>query len=229
MAKLTSRKKIVNNKRIIASELSKMQKAFYDDEVLQLYNQDNEANFYLEQFDCLKNEELDYITFNKIIGLDHSDINTYTKKLSVKLKELLRGMNSTSFVIISHLKMDFFGNRDNNFKPLKKAYEKLEKIVGNNTFDEAFQIDIDSLQDFIEILFWTTRCDPSIAEYIFIFDEDEKIQFNLCKYGNLHITEYNSEQLTEAKLKTQGWKIIEGQEFDQFSEYGKIKGRELKL
>jgi len=66
------------------------------------------------------------------------------------------------------------------------AYKKLEKIVGDKTFNEAFKIDIQSLPDFIEILFWITRCDPSVAEYIFIFDEKEQIQINLCKYGNLN-------------------------------------------
>lgn len=112
------------------------------------------------------------------------------------------------------MKHDFFGNRDNNFKPLKDAYNKLEKIVGDKTFKEAFEIDIKSLSDFIEILFWTIRCDPSIAEYIFLFDRDEQIRFHLCKYGNLHITEYNKEQLTEDKLKELGLTIIEGRKIE---------------
>jgi hypothetical protein len=57
----------------------------------------------------------------------------------------------------------------------------------------------------------------------------EQIQFHLCKYGNLHLTEYNREQLTDDKLKELGWIIIEGQEYDNFTESGKIEGRKIKL
>ncbi len=206
-----------------------MQKAFYDEEMLQYYKDDNEEHLYWEKFDCIKNQEIDYSTFNKIISLDHSEIDTFTRKLTEKLKELFQTINATDFIIISHLKLDFFGNRDNKFKPLKNAYKKLEKIVGDKTFKEAFEINIDNLSDFIEILFWTTRCDPSVAEYIFVFDKNEQIQFHLCKYGNLHLTEYNKEHLTQEKLKELCWTIIEGQEFDNFTESGKSEGRKIKL
>jgi len=229
MTTLTTRNEIVKTKRIISSELTKMQKVFYDEEILQYYKDDNEEHLYWEQFDCLKNEEIDYSTFNKIIGLNHIDIDTFVNKLTAKLTELFQIVNALDFIIISHLKLDFFGNRDNKFKPLKNAYKKLEKIVGNTTFKEAFEIDINNLSDFVEILFWTSRYDPSVAEYIFLFDKDEQIQFHLCKYGNLHLTEYNKEQLTQDKLKELGWAIIEGQEFDNFTESGKIEGRKIKL
>lgn len=229
MTTLTKRNEIVKTKRIISSELTKIQKVFYDDQTLQFYKDDNEEYLFWEQFDCLKNKEIDYLTFNKIIGIDHSVIDTFTRKLAEKLTELFQTIKMTEFIIISHLKLDFFGNRENKFKPLKEAYKKLEKIVGDKTFKEAFEIDIYSLPDFIEILFWITRCDPSVAEYIFLFDKDEQMQFNLCKYGNLHLTEYNKEQLTEDKLKELGWTIIKGQEFDNFTSSGKIKGRQIKL
>ena len=229
MTTLTTRNEIVKTKRIIGSELTKMQKAFYDEEVLQYYKDENEEHLYWGKFDCIKNEETDYPTFNKIIGLNHSDIDTFTNKLTAKLKELFKTIDATDFIIISHLKLDFFGNRNNNFKPLKEAYKILEKIVGDKTFKEAFEFNINSLPEFIEILFWTTRCDPSVAEYIFLFDKDEHIQLLLCKYGNLHLKEYYIEKLTEDKLKELGWTIIEGQEFDNFNESGKIKGRKIKL
>lgn len=228
MMTLTTRNEIVKTKRIIGSELTKIQKIFYDEEMLQYYKDDNEEHLYLEIFDCLKNNEIDYSTFNKIIGLDYSDIDTFTSKLTDKLTELFLTINVTKFIIISHLKLDFFGNRDNKFRPLKNAYHKLEKIVGNNTFNEAFELDINSLSDFIEILFWITRCDPSVAEYIFLFDNKEQIQIALSKYGNVRLTEYNEERLTNDKLKELGWIVIYGREYDNFTTDGKIKGRQIK-
>ena len=227
MTTLTTRNEIVKTKKIIGSELTKIQKVFYDEEVLQCYRDDNEEHLYWELFDSLKNEEIEYSAFNKIIGLNHSDISTFTKKLTDKIIELFRKIDVNELIVISHLKLDFFGNRDNKFKPLKNAYKMLEKIVGDNTYKEAFKIDIENLPDFIEILFWTTRCDPGIAEYVFVFDQNEQMRFNVCKYGNLHLTEYNKEQLTENSLRELGWSVIDGQEFDNFTDDGKIKGRRI--
>lgn len=229
MTILTTRNEIFKKNKIIASELIKMQKAFYDEEVLQYYKDDNQEQVYLEQFDCLENEEMDYPIFNKIIGINHSDIETFTIALAEKLIELFQVISATNFIIVSHLKLDFFGNLRNRFIPLKNAYKKLKKIIGNTTYKEAIKIDIASLPDFVDILFWLTRCDSSISEYIFLFDEKEQIQINLCKYGNLHITEYHKEKFTENKLKLLGWEIIEGQEYDNFTSDGQIAGRQIKI
>ncbi len=229
MISLITRKEILESKKIICTELSKIQKAFFDEEILQLYKDEKEEHLYHEMYDCLNYENIEYNSFNKVISLNHFDIDTFCVTLTEKLIELFNKMSLTEFIIISHLKLDFFGNINNKHKPLKKAYKKLEKIVGNKTFKEAFSFNIDSLADFIEIIFWTTRCDPSIAEYIFLFDKDEQIQIHLCKYGNLHLTEFNKKKLTKKKLKELGWTIIDGEEYDNFSDDGKIQGRKIRI
>jgi hypothetical protein len=110
MTTLITRNEIVKTKRIICSELTKMQKAFYDEEILQLYKDDNEEHLYWEQFDCFEYEVINFPVFDKIIGLDHSDIDTFTNKLTEKLTNLFQAINVNNFIIISHLKLDFFGN-----------------------------------------------------------------------------------------------------------------------
>jgi hypothetical protein len=105
----------------------------------------------------------------------------------------------------------------------------LEQIVGGNTYKEAFSLDLKSLPEFVEILFWITRCDPSIPEYIYLFDSNEKVKLSLCKYGNIHLTEFGEETLTNEKLTSLGWRIIEGEEYDNFSKNGRIKGRRIKV
>lgn len=91
------------------------------------------------------------------------------------------------------------------------------------------EIDAESLPDLLEILFWTARCDPGVPEYIFLFDKDGQIRINLCKYGNLHLTEFNQEQLTTGNLTTLGWDIIEGPEVDPFTDGGQIEGRQIRI
>jgi hypothetical protein len=229
MMTLITRNEIVKTKKIIGSELTKMQKAFYNEDIFQIYKDDNEEHLYWEIFDFFDKEVIEYETHNKIIGLNHPDINTFTKELTNQLSGLFQKIGSTELYIISHLKLDFFGNRNNKFKPLVNSYKKLEKIVGQSTYKEAFKFDLNNLSDFIEILFWITRCDMSVAEYIFLFDKNEKIQIHLCKYGNIHLTEFGKEELKESELTSLGWKIIDGQEFDNFTEEGIIKGRHLKV
>ncbi len=228
MAKFTARYEIVATKSIVASELARMQKACFDEEILQCYKDNNEEQLYWEQFDCLKNKVKGYRTFNKIISLGHSDVKSFAKKLTEKLTQLFNTIGATHLIIISDLKNDFFGNRDNKFKPLKQAYNKLEKIVGDKTFKEAFSVDIDDLKDFIEIIFWITRCDPSVPG-LYLFDDGEQIQIRLCKYGNIHLIQYKKVVLTEGKLKDLGWTILKKKCFDNFTSTGRIEGRQLKV
>ncbi len=229
MITLIPRNKIVESKKTIGSEIIKMQNAFYDETELQFYKDDNEEHLYWAVFDQYNKEGIQYSSNFKIIGLNHSDINTFTTELSNKLSELFLKINVDELYIISHLKLDFFGNRDNKFKPLVNAYKNLESIVGEASYDEAFKLGVSDLRDLIDIIFWTTRCDPSVAEYIFLFDKNEKISLYLCKYGNIHLTEFGGEVLSDNTLTSLGWTIIDGPCFDNFTEDGKIKGRKLKL
>lgn len=228
MITLSTRKEIVKSKKFISSELTKLQKAIYDDEIFEDDKEDNEEHIYLEMYDVMHDEVLKYRTYNTIIGLNHSNINTFTTTLSIKLTELFNAINASEFILISHLKMDFFGNRKNKFKPLMNAYQALEKITGQKTYEETFIFDLESMPNIIQIIFWITRCDASVPEYIFMFDQDEKIQISLCKYGNIHLTQFDTEVLTTKKLTDLGWTIIED-ELDNFSQAGAIEGRQLKM
>lgn len=229
MTTLTTRKSIIEEKKVIGSVLTKIQKTFFDEADLQFYKDDNEEHLYWELFDCINNKIINYNTHTKIFGLKHPDIDTFVTKLTEKLTELFQKFNLTDFIVLSHLKINFFGNRDNNFKPLKDAYSKLEKIIKGKAYKEAIVFDISELANIIEILFWTARCDPSTAEYIFLFDTEERVQIHLCKYGNIHLTELKNEQITNKLLTSLGWTIIDGQEFDNFVLEGKIEGRKLKV
>lgn len=229
MIRFITRQEIAKTKKIISSELAMIQKAFFDEEVLEDYKKDNEAHLYLESFDFLDSQTTDYTSHYKVLGLGHTDIDTFVPRLTEKLEELFNITSSAEFIIAADRKADFFGNRDNKFKPLVKSYEQLERIVGKNTYKEAFVIDRQSLAGFMEIVFWLVRCDPGVPQYIFISDSQEKMQFHLCKYGNIHLTEFGAETLPAELLRSLGWEIIEGREFDNFTSDGKINGRRLKL
>ncbi len=226
---LITRKQIVQSKKIIGSEITKLQKAFFDEELLQEYKEEGEEQLYWNMFDCVTDATTEYETQQTIIGLDHTVINTYTSVLSRKLRELFQSINATEFYVLSHLKLDLFGNRENNFAALANAYKKLERLTGQTSYNEAFQLHINDLDMLIDCLFWIIRCDPSVPEYIFLFDKNEKLGLFLCKYGNIHLTEIGNAQLTKEQLTAMGWQVIEGQEYDRFSDDGAIEGRQIKI
>jgi hypothetical protein len=53
-----------------------------------------------------------------------------------------------------------------------------------------------------------------------------KTYFLSPKFGvHYNLTELGSEKLIESLLNSQGWKVIDGPEYDNFSPTGKINGR----
>ncbi|MDL2309195.1 hypothetical protein LJC53_06400 [Bacteroidales bacterium OttesenSCG-928-C03] len=70
-----------------------MQKAFYDEDMLQYYRDNNEEHLYWEMFDLFDKGVVESKTHNKLIGLNHSDIKTFTVELTKKLTELFQKIN----------------------------------------------------------------------------------------------------------------------------------------
>lgn len=216
MIRLVTRKEMVTSKRIVGSELAKLQKAFFDNDMLDYYKVDNEEQLYLTQFDCIHNEVFEYPVFDKVLSLYHHEIETFTPILAKKLRDLLENIHVQNLLLISHLRLNLLENRKVRNSRLANSYQKLETMVQNKSYYEVIAFDLESLPDIIEIVFWITRCDPSAAEYILFFDTDEKVQFFICKYGNVHLTEFKQENLSAKKLTALGWHILNGQETDNF-------------
>ncbi|MGX7689484.1 hypothetical protein ACWA1C_20125 [Flectobacillus roseus] len=228
MITLITRQELLTTNKRIGSSITEIQKDFYSEEMLQDYKDENQEHLYWEMYDFVNHDVIEQESHSKILSLNHSNIRTFTKKLSQKLEELFLVIGTSEFYVVTFLKCDFFGNRENNYKPLARTYEKLEKIVGKNTYKEAFHFDKSSLFDMVEVLFWISRCDPSVSDFMFLYDKDGQIQMFICKYGNIHLTELGSEKLTEGLLNSHGWTVIDGPEYDNFSQNGKINGRQYR-
>ncbi len=226
---LLPRLQITKHKPTISSEITAFQKAFYDEELRENYKENGKEEVYLELYDHVNTEVVSYDFFSKIIGFEHTDIDTFTEKLIGKIKLLLEFAGVKSCYVLSHIKLDFCGDKADDFKPLALAYQKLEKIVGAESYSEAFLVDLENIGELIEIFFWTVRCDPDKAEYVLFFDANEQLRFNICKYGNIHLTEFHQEKLSDEVLESLGWTVITGPEYDQFTEEGGIEGRRLSL
>ena len=160
--------------------------------------------------------------------LFHENIDTYSGLLSLKLKELLGFLKTENLILISHLKIDYFGNLEHDYEKVKNAYALLKGITKSNSFKEAITTKVSKIDILVEIFFWLERCDGSIPEYIFWVDENDRFCFYLCKYGNIHFVNFTEGDLiSENMLLELGFAINE--DFDQFSKSSRIDNRKIKL
>ena len=210
---LIKRKQIAIENKLIGSELAKLQ------ELMLKYShvdwlKGEEMQEYLATFDLINLPKIEISTVDKILSLTrkyHRD--TFTKELSEKLIELLTELKVKQLIIITPLKEDYFGNRANPFELLKRSNKKLEEIVNDTRYEEAFKIKLKDLQLYVEIFFWIVRCGG--PEEVLFFDTDGKVSFSICKHGNIHLTELGKERLKNCDSLSKDWiELGAGGEYD---------------
>jgi hypothetical protein len=217
--KLIERSQIFKQQKHISSLIKGFQESLFDEEFDKVDD---------EMFDAisLKIEKVKNTGFS--IMLNHSDINSYPKELAKKLKELLTYLKTEKLTLISHLKLDFYGNLEHDYEKVINAYSKLSKITNSKTYKEAIESEIEEINNLVEILFWLERCDASIPEYVFWTDTKDRFCFYFCKYGNIHFVDFtNGNLISETELENFGF--IVNEDYDQFSENGIIENRQINI
>ncbi len=217
--KLLKRNQIFKQHKNITSLIKAFQEGFFDKEF------DNVED---EMFDAilLENEKVKHSGFSLMIN--HLEIESYPKELAKNLKKLLKHLETERLILISHLKLDLFGNLEHNYEKINSAYFKLSKITNSKTYKETIECEIEEIDSLVEIFFWLERYDASIPEYVFWSDSKERFCFYFCKYGNIHFVDFTDGNLiSESELKSLGFKVNE--DFDQFSENVRIEDRQIKM
>ncbi len=226
MIKPILRQDIFKTNRNILSLIGELQNAMYQDDD---FENEYEKLQYQTSFDVLNLQIESTEQFYSIIDFPHDNIDTYTSTLSKKLLHLLKKLHTKELYIVSGLKNNLTGAKRNKYKPLKDSVIRFEKLSGIENYDEAFELDLDDLPQCIETFFWLQRCDPSSPEFLYFVDKSDRFAFNICRYGNIHITEFEEELITTELLDKQGWEIITERCREKFSESTAIKGRKLNI
>jgi len=227
MITLVSRQSVFDKYRKITEKISTLQRLLYDDDP-ECFASEHDRIEYQTSFDAkdilIERSKKIY----SVLSFPHENIKSFPDALSQKLTALFAELEIKHLVMISHFKMNFVGNLNNTYPPLQVAFKKFEKITGYLDYDEAFTFDTKDLADLIEIAFWIERCDAAGPEFIFFFDQDEKLAFYLCKDGNVHAIEFENEILSDMVLSRTGWEFVQGSCVDKFSNTSKIEGRKSK-
>lgn len=229
MVKLIERQEALLNPNL-RREVSTLQNDFYTDWIGSAET-DEQRQAVEEQFDARAPQERSPDSTTTIFYHPSVNLEEYPQKLATSLKTALQSLGTANVYCVAHVRVPLFGNLDNAYAPLKKAYRGLKTITKSMEYREGFRVDLDSLEEFIPILFWIARCDASAPEYMLINPENDLFVGFLCKYGNLHITFQDSQLAKEVtkELVKAGLAEWQENEYDRFSKDSGIKGRTLKL
>ena len=223
MIRQITRQSVFDNYKTITSEIVHIQKAMFDADPL--FEDGDDGEWYSKMYDAIAIPDYEIKRYFSVLSFDHSDINTFTTALTEKLTKLLTTLNISELIIITHLKLSFVGNPDNAYPPFQKAIGKFKDITNDLKYDEVFKISLTDLPSFIQIMFWIVRCDAGSPEYIYFFDTNERLGFNLCKSGGIHIIEYGKEFVFDELMESLDMYFVNGGCEEKFSAGSKIEGR----
>src|SRR6476661_3962758 len=164
---------------------------------------------------------------HQILTTELTDLDTFSRALSDRLKTLFESLKINGFVVMSDLDIPFVLYLENSYAPLKSAIKRFQKITGDVDYKGAITGDLNDLQQIIDIFFWLGRCKAG-PEYIFFSDTSEKLMFNICKYGNIHITSFFEELITTELLNSSGFSIVHFGCTDNFRDDRVILGRTIE-
>jgi hypothetical protein len=227
MIELILRKNVFEKYKIMASEIAKIQSDLFDNDIYSQLEGDDEKTEYKNIFDAINYKKYSLKYDVKILTAEYYDIKTFSKKLYEILLRLFEELEINGFFILLDLKINYFDSLFNKYKPLAKAYKKLENIIGEKYYDEAFYL-TELSEEIIDIIFWLSRCCPGMNNIMF-FDKMERYYLNICQYGNIHLTGINGNSVSEKITKRIGLKSIEGIEKDNFTNDRRINGRKIKI
>ena len=212
-----SREQILKLNQIFTNHLIQIQKAKHNpsdyaykagDELL-IEGSDKPLILTQEKADELNKEEQDFVdSYRDRNPFDQSSaikwiggytlissktyVDEYLNDLSNSIEGLRNHLKSQNLIVIADWPTPWLA-QENEYAPVKKALEFL-KIIVSTDFDGGFLLNGEDLRAFIPHLFWLTRCNASLPDFLMAF-ENSKTIFSICKYGILHIESYDQDEL----------------------------------
>jgi len=227
MIRPVTRDFVFKNFDSITSEIIEIQTAMFDDDPAH-FSKDDDRQWYYDMHDAIALEAKKIKKYYSVVSFNHTEITTFTDELSRKMVDLLNQLNVEEVIMIGDVKLEFVGNPDNKYKPFQKAIKSFAELTGDIKYDEALIVDIKSLPKLIEIAFWMERCDSSCPEFIYFADVKERLAFNICKSGGIHIIEFDCDIITNEIIEGLGMYFVKGHCEEKFSASSKIEGRMSK-
>jgi len=150
----------------------------------------------------------------------------YLSDLSNSLEGLRNQLKAQNLIVIGDWPTPWLA-QENEYAPVKEAMDFLKMIISSD-FDGGFLLNAKDLTSFIPRLFWLTRCNASLPDFLMTF-ENSKTIFSICKYGILHIESYDQEELKTINHYFKIKNFIEVDECIDPVDFDDFVGRMIKI
>ncbi|MCX2743168.1 hypothetical protein OO013_04790 [Mangrovivirga sp. M17] len=217
MIKILSRKETLEYNSTLASFIVKVQEDKYSPEKNQMLlepgeHYDDQIGEYrsFNREECNRiNEEL-LTEFNR--KADKINVKSLPKKFTFKVydfpaasmsdlvlqigltfQKISNQLNAGPVLFMNDFAVPWLSQK-NDYAPVKEAQMYLKRIGVDDDFAGGFIVNTPELLDFMSYLFWIIRCNAELPPCYFTFQKS-KFVASLCKYGNVHFTFYNEEEM----------------------------------
>jgi len=129
-----------------------------------------------------------------ILISNKKDSDSYLHDLGESLDKLRLFTNSNDLIVLGDWSTPWL-YQDNDYKPVKESLDWFRKQI-DNEFTGGFLLKETDLTQFIPRLFWLTRCNMSLPEFMMTFENCKTI-ISICKHGALHLESYDQVELNE--------------------------------
>lgn len=83
-------------------------------------------------------------------------------------------------------------SQENDYPPVTRALDFLKQKIDKD-FNGGFILRPKEILEFIPHLFWLTRCNGSLPQFMMVFGQSRTV-VEICKYGTLHLHFYEKEE-----------------------------------
>ena len=118
-------------------------------------------------------------------------------------------------------------SQENDYPPVVAATKYLNQQI-DEKFNGGFELEANSISCFIPHLFWLTRCNASLPEFMMSFIESKTV-ISLCKYGILHLEFYDSKEREEILTLFNKMNFKEVDRCNDPVEFDNMDGRQIVI
>ncbi|WP_341199524.1 hypothetical protein [Croceibacter atlanticus] len=204
--KLLDRQDVFKQYKILASHIHGIQQSFYDED---------EEESYTSKFDTISLTVKDYNTHNFCVRVASDQKALHPLEISGKLKALFTEIDCEALILIPFIKLDFFSSKNSTYADIAEAYKNLATHIPTKTHTEALEVSLTDLNEFVHIIYTLATEDLNFPEFTVWFDKQQRFAFFICRYGNLHITDYTDGTLvTESLFLKHDFKLDDYPQFE---------------
>lgn len=151
-----------------------------------------DLQYYLDNRDNYTSQELKKWVGKATLISSKSEAQQYLYHLGKSLAELSKDYGN--LIILGDWNTPWL-SQENDYAPVAEAMLFLRQKI-DDQFNGGFILNPEEIPTFISHLFWLTRCNASLPEFMMAFRNSKTI-FGICKYGVLHCEFYDAPEREE--------------------------------